>query len=148
MIRSLIHQASVISNYFRVSMLRIAGVKIGRRTFISRGAKIDVRNGQIIIGDDCGIAHGTVILSHDGPAGEMGKPYAKTTVIGNDVRIGVNSVILPGITIGDHAVVSAASFATRDVAEAEVVGGNPARPIGQRAPEYWTKATGIDSHLK
>ncbi|MBN1447004.1 MAG: acyltransferase, partial [Bacteroidetes bacterium] len=55
--------------------------------------------------------------------------------IGVDVWIGSNAVILQGVTIGDHAVVAANATVTRDVPAWAVVGGTPARVIGDRREE-------------
>ena len=56
--------------------------------------------------------------------------------MGNDVWIGRESVILPGVTIGDGAIVAAYSVVTRDVPPYTLAGGNPARPLKPRfAPE-------------
>lgn len=66
---------------------------------------------------------------------EMGElPYKGDTVIGNDVWIGFEALIMPGVTIGNGAIVSAQSVVTRDVPAYTVVGGNPAKPIKQRFP--------------
>jgi len=54
------------------------------------------------------------------------------TVIGNDVWIGMEAVILPGVTIGDGAIVGAKSVVTHDVAPYAVVVGNPAKPVKTR----------------
>lgn len=54
------------------------------------------------------------------------------TIIGNDVWIGRDATILPGITIGDGAVIGAASVVTHDVGPYQVVAGNPARLIRTR----------------
>lgn len=54
------------------------------------------------------------------------------TVVGNDVWIGYESVIMPGVRIGDGAIVAARSVVTRDVEPYTVVAGNPARPIRKR----------------
>lgn len=59
-------------------------------------------------------------------------PFKGDTVVGNDVWIGRNSVILPGVRIGDGAIVAAQSVVTRDVAPYTVVGGNPARLLKNR----------------
>jgi virginiamycin A acetyltransferase len=53
-------------------------------------------------------------------------------VIGNDVWIGYDSLVMPGITIADGAVVAARSVVTRDVAPYTIVGGNPAKVIKRR----------------
>lgn len=59
----------------------------------------------------------------------------KRVFIGNDVWIGHGAVIMPGITIGDGAVVAANAVVTKDVAPYQVVGGVPAKPIRQRFPK-------------
>lgn len=59
-------------------------------------------------------------------------PFKGDTVIGNDVWIGRESVIMPGVTIGDGAIVAACSVVTRDVEPYTLVGGNPARFIKNR----------------
>jgi virginiamycin A acetyltransferase len=59
-------------------------------------------------------------------------PYKGDTVIGNDVWIGYEAVIMPGVTIGDGAIVAAKSVVVKDVAPYTIVGGNPAKCIRQR----------------
>jgi virginiamycin A acetyltransferase len=54
------------------------------------------------------------------------------TVIGNDVWIGMDAVILPGVTIGDGAIVGAKAVVTHDVAPYAIVAGNPAKVIKTR----------------
>jgi len=60
---------------------------------------------------------------------KSGYEYAKPVTIGNDVWIGGGAIICPGVTIGDRAVIAAGEVVTKDVPEAVVVGGNPARVI-------------------
>ena len=57
------------------------------------------------------------------------------TVVGNDVWIGMEAVIMPGVTIGDGAIVAAKSVVSRDVAPYTVVAGNPAKTVRQRFDE-------------
>lgn len=59
-------------------------------------------------------------------------PYKGDTVIGNDVWIGYGALIMPGIHIGDGAIIATASVVTRDVPPYTVVGGNPAKEIRKR----------------
>lgn len=54
------------------------------------------------------------------------------TVIGNDVWIGMDCMIMPGVTIGDGAIIATGSVVVSDVAPYTVAGGNPARPVRQR----------------
>jgi len=56
------------------------------------------------------------------------------TVIGNDVWLGYEATIMPGIKIGDGAIVAAKSVVTKDVPPYAVVGGNPANVLRQRFP--------------
>jgi virginiamycin A acetyltransferase len=59
-------------------------------------------------------------------------PYKGETVIGNDVWLGYETIIMPGVQIGDGAIVAAKSVVTKDVPAYTIVGGNPAKPIRQR----------------
>ncbi|MDX2283830.1 MAG: CatB-related O-acetyltransferase [Bacteroidia bacterium] len=67
-----------------------------------------------------------------------GKSYPNRgdTVVGNDVWIGYQATILPGVRIGDGAIIGAGAVVTRDVAPYSVAGGNPARELRKRfSPE-------------
>jgi virginiamycin A acetyltransferase len=71
-------------------------------------------------------------------------PYKGDTIIGNDVWIGYEALVMPGVTIGDGAIVSARSVVTADVPPYTIVGGNPARPIRARfAPDAVAKLEAI-----
>ena len=59
-------------------------------------------------------------------------PFKGDTVIGNDVWIGYDALIMPGVCIGDGAIIAARSVVTHDVPPYTLVGGNPARPIRRR----------------
>ena len=59
----------------------------------------------------------------------------KTTLIGDDVWIGANVLILPGVRVGNHAVIAGGAVVTKDVPEYAVVGGNPARVIKRRGSD-------------
>lgn len=113
---------------------------------------------KLIIGKFCAIASGTKFIM--GPAnhrissvstypfavfgGEWEKqipahlsqlPFKGDTIIGNDVWIGRESTIMPGVKIGDGAIVAGYSVVTKDVAPYTIVGGNPAKVIKQRFDE-------------
>ena len=62
----------------------------------------------------------------------MGAPSRGDTVLGHDVWLGYRALVLPGVTIGDGAVVAAASVVPSDVPPYAIVGGNPARVIRMR----------------
>lgn len=57
------------------------------------------------------------------------------TIIGKDVWMGTDTVIMPGINIGDGAIIAAKSVITKDVEPYTIVGGNPAQKIKERFPE-------------
>lgn len=62
-------------------------------------------------------------------------PFKGDTVIGNDVWIGYEAVIMPGVKIGDGAIVAAKSVVVKDVPPYAIVGGNPASLLRQRFPD-------------
>lgn len=66
-------------------------------------------------------------------AGDL--PYKGDTVIGNDVWIGFDALIMPGVKIGNGAIISSRSVVTSDVPAYTIVGGNPAKIIKKRFPE-------------
>ncbi len=59
-------------------------------------------------------------------------PFKGDTVVGNDVWIGAGVTVMPGVHIGDGAIIAAHSVVTKDVAPYAIVGGNPARLIRKR----------------
>lgn len=71
-------------------------------------------------------------------AGEL--PFKGDTVIGNDVWIGYDALIMPGISIGDGAIISSRSVVVTDVPPYAVAGGNPARVLKERFPKHIVNA--------
>jgi virginiamycin A acetyltransferase len=59
-------------------------------------------------------------------------PFKGDTLVGNDVWIGYESIIMPGVTIGDGAIIAAKSVVVNDVPPYSIVGGNPAKIIKLR----------------
>lgn len=105
-------------------------IHIGKKVFINSGCKLQDWGG-IFIGDGVLIGHNVVLatIDHDlRPQSRRGM-YPKSVKIGRNVWIGSNSTILPGVTVGDNAVIGAGSVVTRDVPENIVVAGNPAKVI-------------------
>lgn len=72
---------------------------------------------------------------HEQLQGQINYPYKGDTIIGNDVWIGYDGLIMPGVTIGDGAIIASRSVVSQDVAPYTVVAGNPARPVRQRFDE-------------
>lgn len=105
-------------------------ITLGKRIFINSGCRFQDQGG-IRIGDDCLIGHNTVLatLNHDLDPAKRADLHPAPIVIGRNVWIGANVTVLPGVTIGDNAVVAAASVVTRDVPRDAVVVGSPARVV-------------------
>ena len=105
-------------------------IHLGERVFLNAGCRFQDQGG-IEIGDDCLIGHNTVIatLDHDLAPSRRGDMHPSRVRIGSNVWIGANATILPGVTIGDDAVIAAASVVTRDVPAGTLVLGSPARVI-------------------
>jgi maltose O-acetyltransferase len=108
-----------------------ANITIGERVYIGRGVNLDWRFGHLIsVGDDSTIVNGTRILCHDASSNRrLGVTWCAPVRIGCGVYVGADSLILPGVTIGDDAIVAAGAVVTGDVAAGTVVAGVPARPI-------------------
>jgi maltose O-acetyltransferase len=87
---------------------------------------------EVTIGDRTQIGPAVQIYAADHPRDaetrRAGLEFGRPVRIGIDVWIGGGAIILPGITIGDGAVIGAGSVVTRDVATGQTVMGNPARP--------------------
>ena len=62
-------------------------------------------------------------------------PFRGDTIVGNDVWIGYEAMLMPGVRVGDGSIVAARSVVTSDVEPFTIVGGNPARPLRRRFPE-------------
>lgn len=105
-------------------------ITIGRDVFINSGCHFQDQGG-IEIGDGTLIGHNVVLatINHDlDPKNNRKNHYAPITV-GANVWIGSNATVLPGVTIGEWAVVAAGAVVTRDVPPFAVVGGIPARVL-------------------
>ena len=105
-------------------------ITLGKRIFINSGCRFQDQGG-VVIGDDCLIGHNTVMatLNHDLAPSRRADMHPAPVVLGRNVWIGSNVTVLPGVTIGDNAVVAAASVVTKDVPENTVVVGSPARVV-------------------
>jgi acetyltransferase-like isoleucine patch superfamily enzyme len=103
------------------------GLKVGEQTSFALMVMLDVMFPEkISVGRNSVIGYNTTILAHE----YLIKEYRLGPVeIGSEVMIGANSTILPGVTIGDGAIVSAGTLVHKDVPSGAFVGGNPMRVI-------------------
>ena len=125
-----------IGHHTRIDMCgyigRVTKLNIGNYTHINRGCILQAFGG-ITIGNSVSISHRCNIISggHDvnSPTFEGDN---QPIVIGDYVWIGVGATILKGVTIGKGAVVAAGAVVTKDVPDYAIVGGIPAKIIGER----------------
>lgn len=105
-------------------------IRIGKNVFINTGCRFQDQGG-ITIGNDVLIGHNVVLatLNHEEDPARRHIMRAAPIVIGNTVWIGANATVVPGVTIGDGAIVAAGAVVTKDVPPNTVVGGVPARVI-------------------
>jgi acetyltransferase-like isoleucine patch superfamily enzyme len=91
--------------------------------------------GPVTIGSHVNLAQGITVTALNHNFEESSKRIdeqgvtTKPVIIGNDIWIGVNAVILPGVSIGDHSVVAAGAVVTKDVPPHSLVAGVPAKII-------------------
>ncbi|KKB75110.1 MULTISPECIES: acyltransferase [Bacillus] len=113
-----------MKNWMYRTFLRM---KIGEQSSFALMVMLDVMFPEkISVGRNTVIGYNTTILAHE----YLIKEYRLGEVtIGDEVMIGANSTILPGVTIGDGAVVSAGTLVHKDVPPGAFVGGNPMRLI-------------------
>ena len=144
-------------NWVKARFLGLMGARIGRRPTFYPGVWIAPGRG-LVVGDDVDFALGTLIVSNGGvtigsrvligyrtqilsgnhvvpqrPGRIFGAGHERKPVtIGDDVWIGGNCMIMPGVTIGEGAIVAGGSVVTKDVEPFAIVGGVPARLIRYR----------------
>jgi acetyltransferase-like isoleucine patch superfamily enzyme len=112
-------------------------IKIGANFFANYNCFIHSKKSIIQIGDNCLLGPDVLIINSNHAINKDQLIREQTDIcspiiIGNDVWIGAKSVILPGITIGNGAVIAAGSIVTKDVESYTVVGGIPAKKIKDR----------------
>lgn len=109
----------------RAWLRRVWGMDIDPTVEMSLSAKFDRTNPKgVHVGAHTYVAFNARILTHD-----MTRNTHRHTRIGRNCFIGGNSMILPGIEIGDHCIVAAGSVVTKSVPPHSIVAGNPARIV-------------------
>ena len=109
-------------------------ISLGRDVFFNRGVYIDSKGG-FFMGDYAGLAEDVRIFTHGhSEAVHHQRTYAPV-VIENYAKVYTGATILPGVTVGEQAIVASGAFVTKDVAPNTVVAGAPAKVIRERRNE-------------
>ncbi len=120
-------------NSWRVFLHRLRGVRIGKGVYIVQGAFLEESRPWLIeIHDGARIGVGVMIITHDAVYHPYDPriPYKYAKVIVKRLAsICPGAILLPGVVIGERAVVAPGSVVTRDVEDGMIVSGSPARPL-------------------
>lgn len=101
---------------------------------LSNGCYVQAKNG-IIIGNNLRMGPGAGIISaNHNPDNYDQWIKSDPVIIGNNVWIGMNAIILPGVKIGDNVIIAANSVVNKDIPANSVVAGNPAVVIKEKGP--------------
>lgn len=122
------------------------GVVIGKHVHVASFAQINIGGGTVYLGDYSAYASGAKVLGGsndpDGLSMSASAPPAMQVVqrsvtrIGAYAFVGVNAVVMPGVTVGEGAVIGAGAVVTKDVPNWEIWAGVPAKRIGVRNPTH------------
>lgn len=118
--------------YSKEKQARLSGVEIGSDSFIN--SKFWSTEPYLIkIGNNCQITNGVKIFTHGG-SGAARLKHSKfdcfgKVVLGDNVYVGTNALIMPGVTVGNNVLIAAGSVVTNSVPSDVVIGGNPARIV-------------------
>lgn len=110
-------------------------ITVGKRVFINSGCRFQDQGG-IVIGDGALIGHSVVLatLNHDFAPEKRANLHPAPIHIGKNVWIGAHATVVPGVTIGDGAIVAAGAVVTKDVPANTIAGGVPAVVIRRIDP--------------
>ena len=123
-------------------------IRIGKNTHINQSCFLDGR-GELIIGDNVSISHYVKICSggHNLKSPDFEGEHG-TIEIGDYCWIGIGAIVLKGVKIGKGAVIAAGSVVSKNVGEYEIVGGIPAKKIGERIRDLRYTPLENNRHLR
>lgn len=129
-----------------IAFWRAKGAKIGTSCDIHPKASLGSEPYLVTIGNNVRVSANVCIFTHDGGLWVLRSLYEDVknadkfdkVVIGSNVHVGVNAMIMPGVTIGDNCVIGAGAIVTKDIPACSVAVGVPARVI-ETVEEYYEK---------
>lgn len=119
----------------RIALYRLMGVRIGKGCYVGFHVELDTNHPELIeIGDGVTISHRCIIASHmatdaETPLRALYPERAARVRIGDGAWLCVGAIVLPGVTIGESAVVAAGAVVNRDVPARTLAAGVPARVV-------------------
>lgn len=129
----------------RAKMLRKLGLKIGNNSEIYSSVSFGSEPYLISIGNFVRISEGVKLITHDGGMWVLrnmkkleNADYFGKIKIGNNVHIGMNVIVMPGVTIGDNVVIGCGAIVTKNIPSNSVAVGVPAKVI-ESIDEYYEK---------
>lgn len=136
----------LMSDEKRLKKLKERGLVIGEGCEILNGYKFGSEPYLVEIGDNVRITRGVNITTHDGGIWVLRRKYPNLAEmdrfgkvrIGDNCHIGMNALIMPGVTIGKNCIIGAGAVVTRDIPDNSVAVGVPARVI-ETVDEYMEK---------
>lgn len=106
-------------------------IEIGDDVFLNRGVFLDSKGG-IVLGNSVVLTEGVFIFTHNHSEEDHVIRSYNQVVIKDYAKVYSNSIILPGVTIGEQAIIASGSIVNKDVESNQLVGGIPAKPLRER----------------
>jgi acetyltransferase-like isoleucine patch superfamily enzyme len=115
----------ILPNSLRVSAAKFMGIKVGKDVYIGKYCVLDdTFPERIFLQDHVNISYAAIILAHDASSRKVQDVIIKTGAF-----IGAGAIVLPGVTVGEKAIVGAGSVVASDVEDGATVAGVPAKRI-------------------
>lgn len=117
---------NIVSDAYPTFLRKVYGMDLGNGVRISHKAHLDksINPKGIHVGDRTWILNGAFVMAHD-----HCRALKANTFIGKDCVIGINSIIMPGVHIGDQVVIGGGTIVTKDIPSNSIAVGNPAKVI-------------------